>query len=491
MKRFNKVLILFGLLVTLLPFFFVQQVKAAETDPVYDKIKANGQLVVGLSADYAPYEFHATIDGKDEIVGFDISIAQKIADDLGVELKIEELGFDALLGALKTGKIDVVISGMAATDERKKEVNFSNTYMEVQQKVIVRAEDADTFQSTSDFDGVAVGAQKQTTQEELAKTELTGSTVTSLQKVPDLITNLTSGKIDAIVMEGPVADAYVMSNDKLAIADNVTFENGTKETAVAISKEAPVLLEKVNASIDTIVNNDLLTQYQAEANALMFGDEDTVEQGFFAKYVPFYISGTGYTIFLAFVGVLFGSIGGSLLAFMKLSKNKILKVIAAVYIEYVRGTPLLVQIFIVYFGTGVLGLDLSKVTAGCIALALNSAAYVAEIIRAGINAVNKGQLEAARSLGMNQMQAMRFIVFPQAIKNILPALGNEFVTVIKESSVVSVIGVSELIFQTGVVQGASFKPFLPYVIVSLIYFVLNFALSRLLGVAERRMKTSD
>ncbi|WP_313508924.1 ABC transporter substrate-binding protein/permease [Enterococcus sp.] len=491
MKRFNKVLILFGLLVTLLPFFFVQQVKAAETDPVYDKIKANGQLVVGLSADYAPYEFHATIDGKDEIVGFDISIAQKIADDLGVELKIEELGFDALLGALKTGKIDVVISGMAATDERKKEVNFSNTYMEVQQKVIVRAEDADTFQSTSDFDGVAVGAQKQTTQEELAKTELTGSTVTSLQKVPDLITNLTSGKIDAIVMEGPVADAYVMSNDKLAIADNVTFENGTKETAVAISKEAPVLLEKVNASIDTIVNNDLLTQYQAEANALMFGDEDTVEQGFFAKYVPFYISGTGYTIFLAFVGVLFGSIGGSLLAFMKLSKNKILKVIAAVYIEYVRGTPLLVQIFIVYFGTGVLGLDLSKVTAGCIALALNSAAYVAEIIRAGINAVNKGQLEAARSLGMNQMQAMRFIVFPQAIKNILPALGNEFVTVIKESSVVSVIGVSELIFQTGVVQGASFKPFLPYVIVSLIYFVLTFALSRLLGVAERRMKTSD
>ncbi|KPG69660.1 ABC transporter substrate-binding protein/permease [Enterococcus sp. RIT-PI-f] len=491
MKRFNKVLILFGLLMTLLPFFFVQQVKAAETDPVYDKIKANGQLVVGLSADYAPYEFHATIDGKDEIVGFDISIAQKIADDLGVDLKIEELGFDALLGALKTGKIDVVISGMAATDERKKEVNFSNTYMEVQQKVIVRAEDADTFQSTSDFDGVAVGAQKQTTQEELAKTELTGSTVTSLQKVPDLITNLTSGKIDAIVMEGPVADAYVMSNDKLAIADNVTFENGTKETAVAISKEAPVLLEKVNASIDTIVNNDLLTQYQAEANALMFGDEDTVEQGFFAKYVPFYISGTGYTIFLAFVGVLFGSIGGSLLAFMKLSKNKILKVIAAVYIEYVRGTPLLVQIFIVYFGTGVLGLDLSKVTAGCIALALNSAAYVAEIIRAGINAVNKGQLEAARSLGMNQMQAMRFIVFPQAIKNILPALGNEFVTVIKESSVVSVIGVSELIFQTGVVQGASFKPFLPYVIVSLIYFVLTFALSRLLGVAERRMKTSD
>ena len=122
---------------------------------------------------------------------------------------------------------------------------------------------------------------------------------------------------------------------------------------------------------------------------------------------------------------------------------------------------------------------------------MNSAAYVAEIVRAGINAVNKGQMEAARSLGMNQKEAMRFIIFPQAIKNILPALGNEFVTIIKESSVVSVIGVSELIFQTGVVQGASFKPFLPYVLVSLIYFVLTFCTSRLLGFAERRMGLND
>ena len=134
---------------------------------------------------------------------------------------------------------------------------------------------------------------------------------------------------------------------------------------------------------------------------------------------------------------------------------------------------------------------MSKLLAGCIAVSLNSAAYVAEIVRAGINAVNKGQMEAARSLGMNQKEAMRFIIFPQAIKNILPALGNEFVTIIKESSVVSVIGVSELIFQTGVVQGASFKPFLPYVLVSLIYFVLTFCTSRLLGFAERRMGLND
>ncbi|MDH6365028.1 His/Glu/Gln/Arg/opine family amino acid ABC transporter permease subunit [Enterococcus sp. PF1-24] len=493
LKKISRSLMIAVIL--LFSFLPLTSVSAEESDPVYQRIMDKGELVVGLSADYAPYEFHTTIEGKDTIVGFDISIAQKIADDLGVKLKIEELGFDALLGALKTGKIDLVISGMAKTAEREKEVNFSAPYMTVTQKVLVRAEDKDKFTSTADFDGVGVGAQKQTTQEELAQKEMTGSKVTSLQKVPDLITNLKSKKIDAIVLEGPVADAYAQASSDLAVAEKIEFIDGSKQTAVAISKDAPVLLEKVDASITLITENHLFETYQEEANGLMFGSDSEENQaedeGFLKKYLPYYVSGAGYTVLLAFVGVLFGSIFGALLAFMKLSKNKLIRFIATAYIEYVRGTPLLVQIFIVYFGTGVIGLELSKLMAGCIALSLNSGAYVAEIVRAGINAVNKGQLEAARSLGMNQTQAMQYIIFPQAIKNILPALGNEFVTVIKESSVVSVIGVSELIFQTGVVQGASFKPFMPYVIVSLIYFVLTFALSRLLGVAERRMSTSD
>ena len=459
-KWLQTILPILFLLLSLLP---IKETFAAENDPVYDKIIQKGELVVGLSADYAPYEFHAKVDGEDKIVGFDISIAQKIADDLGVKLKIEELGFDALLGALKTGKIDMVISGMSPTPERLKEVAFSQPYMNVQQRVIVRKEDKDKFHSTKDFEGVRAGAQKQTTQEELIKTELTGAVPTSLQKIPDLIMNLKNNKLDAVVMEEPVGEAYVSQNEDLAFAD-VTFEKGSKDTAVAFPKDAPVLTEKVNASIKQINDQKLMDGYKKEANQLMFQKD----QSFLQKYGKFYLNGAGYTIFLAFIGVLFGAILGALLALMKLANSKILRGIAIAYIEYVRGTPLLVQIFIVYFGTGVLGLDLSKVAAGCIALSLNSGAYVAEIIRAGIH-----------------------IIFPQAIKNILPALGNEFVTVIKESSVVSVIGVSELIFQAGNVQGASFKPFLPYLIVSLIYFVLTFTISRLLGVAERRMSTSD
>lgn len=460
---------------------FGQSFVHAETnDPTLKKVQDKGVLTVGLSADYAPYEFHATVDGKDKIVGMDIDIAQKIADDMGVELKVEEYGFDALIGALKTGKIDMIISGMSPTPERLKEVDFSNPYMTVEQRVVVRTSDAGKYDELNSLEGLKVGAQKQSTQEELAMNELLADTV-SLQRLPDIIMQLQNNKIEGAVIEGPVAEAYISQNSALSFSD-IKFKDGTKQTAVAIPKDSTDFADSINQSIKEVLDEDLMAGYKKDAYELMFNEES-----FFKKYLPYYVKGTGYTVFLAFVGVFFGSILGAVLALMKLSKNKLLKGIAFVYIEYVRGTPLLVQIFLVFFGSNVLGLELSALTASCLALILNSGAYVAEIVRAGINAVNKGQTEAARSLGMNQAQAMRHIVLPQAIKNILPALGNEFVTVIKESSVVSVIGVSELMFQSGVVQGASFKPFLPIMITSLIYFVLTFTLSRILGVAERRM----
>ncbi|MDT2866207.1 ABC transporter substrate-binding protein/permease [Vagococcus carniphilus] len=472
-------------MVLLISFISFSTVYGESSDPTLKKVEDKGVLTVGLSADYAPYEFHATVDGKDKIVGTDIDIAQKIADDMGVKLKIEEYGFDALIGALKTGKIDMVISGMSPTPERLKEVDFSDPYMTVDQKVIIRKEDKEKYQTIEDLKGKKVGAQKQSIQEELANKEVEANTV-SLQRLPDIILQLQNKKVEAAIMEGPVADAYVLQNDALVIPKDVTFKDAAKETAVAIPKDSTEFAETINQSIKEIKDKNLMKDYKENAAKLMFEDES-----FFKKYSSFYVKGTLYTIFLAFIGVFFGSILGAILALMKLSKNKLLKGIAYIYIEYVRGTPLLVQIFLVFFGSNVLGLELSALVASCLALALNSGAYVAEVVRAGIKAVNVGQTEAARSLGMNQAQAMRHIVLPQAIKNILPALGNEFVTVIKESSVVSVIGVSELMFQGGVVQGASFKPFLPIVIVSLIYFVLTFTLSRVLGVAERRMGSND
>ncbi|MFC6169970.1 transporter substrate-binding domain-containing protein [Loigolactobacillus jiayinensis] len=175
--------------------------KTTLTDKHLSSIKKKGYITVGLSADYPPYEFHQTIKGQDKIVGFDISIAEKIAKDLGVKLKVNEMGFDALLGALKTGKIDMIISGMSKTPEREKEVTFSKSYLNVKQVVMAKKEDAGKLRSSSDYEGVKVGVQKQSFQEELAQKELFGAKITSLQKMTDLVLNLQNNKIAEFTIE--------------------------------------------------------------------------------------------------------------------------------------------------------------------------------------------------------------------------------------------------------------------------------------------------
>lgn len=217
---------------------------------------------------------------------------------------------------------------------------------------------------------------------------------------------------------------------------------------------------------------------------------------FITEYSYYFVTGTINTIVIALLTVFFGVIIGTILALMKISKNKLFKILASVYIEFIRGTPLLVQIFIFFYlitlpDFTLFGLQMSRFIPGVIALSVNSGAYVAEIIRAGIQAVDKGQMEAARSIGLTAGQAMRYIIIPQAVKNILPALGNEFVVVIKESSILSVIGIVELMRSTDIVKTAIYRPFEPLILAAGIYFILTFTLSRVLGIAERRMRTSD
>lgn len=213
---------------------------------------------------------------------------------------------------------------------------------------------------------------------------------------------------------------------------------------------------------------------------------------FLEKYYGYFLRGAEITVVLAFFAVLIGTVLGLFLTLLRRSKVKIIGFIATAYVEFVRGTPLLVQIYIIYIGLPkLIGMDFPDLTVGAIALALNSSAYVSEIIRAGIEAVDKGQMEAARSLGMNERMAMFQVVIPQAFKNILPALGNEFISVIKESSMVSVIGVAELMYNANTVKGNTALGLEPVVVAAVIYFIMTFTLTRVLGYVERRMKASD
>ena len=214
----------------------------------------------------------------------------------------------------------------------------------------------------------------------------------------------------------------------------------------------------------------------------------------FVKYWDlFLIRGLTATILLSLMTVFFGTIFGSLLALIKISKIKPLKWLVSAIVEVVRGTPMLLQLYISTFLIPVLipamnELENKKLICISMTLILNSAAYVSEIIRSGIEAVDKGQTEASRSLGMSGATTMIQIVLPQAVKNILPALGNEFITVIKETSLASTFYIGELMTQYHVIVGTTPNSLPILMIIGIISFVLNFVLSKLLGVFERRMK---
>lgn len=211
-----------------------------------------------------------------------------------------------------------------------------------------------------------------------------------------------------------------------------------------------------------------------------------------SKYGSFFAKGMGITLGLAAFGVAIGVVVGTLIAMLRLSRFHLVRLIAVAYIEIVRGVPLLVQVFFAYYALPMfLNIDTSGFATGAIVLGLNSAAYVAEIVRAGIQSIDKGQSEAARSLGMSASLCMLRVVLPQAIRNILPALGNEFVVIIKESSLVSVIGVKDLMFQTQTVKNNSYVIFETLLICAGIYFVLTFTLSKLVGKAEANLRRTN
>lgn len=205
------------------------------------------------------------------------------------------------------------------------------------------------------------------------------------------------------------------------------------------------------------------------------------------KYLPVFLEGAGITIILAIITVFFGTILGSIFALMKISKNKVLSKFATIYIEVFRGIPLLLQLWVIYL---LLSSTLGKFSAVSIALILNSAAYVGEIVRSGISSVDKGQMEAARSLGLSRSESLRKVIMPQAIKNILPALGNEFVAVIKETSLASVFYVGDLMTVKNTITTLTYLSLEPYIIIGIIYLVLTYSISRLIKLIERKLEVN-
>ncbi|WP_281666267.1 amino acid ABC transporter permease [Gemella morbillorum] len=208
---------------------------------------------------------------------------------------------------------------------------------------------------------------------------------------------------------------------------------------------------------------------------------------FLPKYYTTYIDATVTTLKVSLIALLIGLLLGIVICLAKISTIKVLNVLATIYVEVIRNTPILVQIMIIYFALPEVGISFTPFMSAIIALSINSGAYVSEIFRSGILAIDKGQTEAGRSLGLSYFQTMKFIILPQALKNSLPALGNEFISLVKESSIVYFVGVADIMFAANTVKNATYETFGPYLIAAAIYFIITSVLSFLVKRLEKKL----
>ncbi|MCT4621653.1 MAG: transporter substrate-binding domain-containing protein [Marinisporobacter sp.] len=267
-KNSKKIIAMLLLVCMVFAFTGCGQQKSSADEAVskVEKIKKAGKIVVGTCADYPPYEFHKEIDGQDTIVGFDIEIAKKVAEELDVELEIKDMKFDGLLPALVANKIDFIAAGMNPTEERAKSVDFSKVYYKEEQRILVKKELVDKIKGKEDFKGLKIGAQKATIQQDLAQS-IEGAEPKLLSKITDLVLELSNDKIQGIVLVKPVAEAYAKQNEDLAVLDLGlgTGNEADSSVAIAINKGNEELVQSIDKTLDQLMSEGKVDEFIAEA----------------------------------------------------------------------------------------------------------------------------------------------------------------------------------------------------------------------------------
>lgn len=246
-------------------------VNMQKESPLMQKIKKEGKLVVGTASGYPPYEFIDTSAGNKKVIGIDMELAQKIAENLGVKLEVQDMNFQALLTSLASGKVDLAIAGINPTEERKKAMDFSQDYLPTEQKIIIHKSDAPIYQKVEDLFGKTIGVQKSTTQETLAKQQIKDAKIVALAHVPEVVLELKQGKVDGLVVEGIVGQQYLIFNDDLMFAD-IRLTDSVKNSAVALPKGNPDVLDVVNRVIQKNTENENFKKWTDEYSRKALGN---------------------------------------------------------------------------------------------------------------------------------------------------------------------------------------------------------------------------
>ena len=471
-------------------------------------------LRVAMSPDYSPMEFvDPSRSGQDQFVGFDVSLAKFIAAEMGLELEIVPMSFDACQTAVTMGQVDMAISGFSWLPDREEKYNLSDTYHagenESNQVLLTIPANLDQCANVESLTGLKVGAQTASLQEWLVQQQIPGATVVPYGDIATGIMQLKKGDFVAMAVAEGNADAIIASNPELCKAEfRFVLTSDLLDNLILMQKGDDALTATVNEILAKAKAAGHYEIWYAEALELAvngvevsYGEENTsgglnlmqvlrnVCTLWCSYWQVFLFEGVKNTLILTSIAVILGVAIGTLVAMAKMSRFCVLRFLISIYIEIIRGTPILLQLYIFYFVLPELMplLNLSGFLWVAIALCINSSAYVSEVIRSGIQAVDKGQTEAARCLGLSQKETMLRIILPQAVRNILPALGNEFIMILKETSLASTFFLGDLMTSYLLVKGATHLGFETLIIVGILYFLLTFPLSKLVGAFEKKL----
>lgn len=438
-----------------------------------EDIRNRGVLLWGGDAEGgAPYTFPDPQD-PNRLIGFEVDIAEELASRLGVEQRMVQTPWSTLPQALTRGDFDIVLNGLEVTPERQQRLLFTRPYYRFQEALMVR-EDSQDIEDLGDLAGRRAGTLKGALAQQILQ-EVPGINIILYDDNVSPYRDLALGRLDGVLMDFPIAHYYGEKVPGLRYAGRAYGEG---EYAIAVRPEDQRLRDTLNVLLSEMESNGTLARILSDWG--LEGDQSVQFQGrssSLVNYLPLLGQASLMTVFLSVISMALAVVIGMLLCLGRVYGPRLLSGLILAYIELFRGTPLLLQLLVIYFGLPSLGLAFPAWLAGIIGLSLNYAAYEAEIYRGAITSVPGGQMEAALSLGMSQRMSIRHVILPQALRVSIPASTNDFIALFKDSSLCSVIGVLELTKQFNILAISTWRVMELGLLTGLLYLLMSYPLS--------------
>lgn len=461
----------------------------SETDTKMKKIQPKKDTyVIASDSTFAPFEFQ-NADGKYE--GIDVDLVKRIAELQDFDIEFKFIGFSSAVQAVESGQADAMIAGMTITDEREKSFDFSTPYFNSGIQIAIKKGN-DEIHSYEDLKNKKVGAKIGTESADFLESnkDKYNYSVKYLDTTDALYSALEIGEIDAMMDDYPVIGYGVAQKQPLATP--IPREEGGKYGFAVKKGKNPELIQMFNEGLAELKRtgeyDEIIGKYVKDGSSENKVDESTFV-GMIKNNWKRLLSGLWMTIQLTLISFILALIVGVIFGLFSASPSKALRVLSTIYVDIIRGIPLMVLAFFIYFGLpGILGFNIPVFLAGIITLTLNASAYISEIVRGGINAVPVGQMEASRSLGLSYNRTMQKIILPQAIKIMVPSFVNQFVISLKDTTILSAIGLIELL-QTGkIIVARNLQSTMVYFVIAMMYLILITALTKLAKVLEKKVK---